>query len=92
MNDVNIEELLRANNALLEENNKILHKLYNYQKWARAVRVIYVLIILGSLFGAYFFVQQYLVALGVKPETVRLLIENPSQLLIQGIKGGYVEQ
>jgi hypothetical protein len=92
MNESNIEELLRANTKLLEENNHILHKLHNYQKWARAMRVFYWLIVLGSLFGAYFFVQQYLTALGVKPETVRLLIENPSQLFIQGIKGGYVEQ
>ena len=92
MDEQRIEQLLEEHKILLEENNAILKKLHGYQKWERFTSVVYWLVILGSLFGAYFFVQQYLDAIGVSPDTVRTLLENPNQLFLKGIKGGFIEQ
>jgi len=91
MDEQRIEQLLEENKILLEENNAILKKLHGYQKWARFMNALYWLIILGSIFGAYFFVQQYLTDIGVSPDTIRTLIENPNQLFLKGIKSGVIE-
>lgn len=50
-----LEEVLR----LAEENNKIIRKMKRAIEWGRVMRIIYWLFIIGSAFGAYYFIQPY---------------------------------
>ncbi|TAL49539.1 hypothetical protein EPN83_00110 [Patescibacteria group bacterium] len=45
---------------LAEENNKMLKKLIRGARWARIVRFIYILIIVGSAVGIFYYIQPYL--------------------------------
>jgi len=58
-----IRQLLNENIILARENNKMLYKLVNAQRWALAYRIFYWSIIMLSLFGSYFFLQPYLSSL-----------------------------
>ena len=55
-----IRQLLNENIILARENNQMLHKLVNAQRWALVYRIFYWSIILISLFGSYFFLSPYL--------------------------------
>lgn len=44
---------------LARENNKYLRKLYSSMKWARFFRVLYWVVIIGSMLGLYYFIQPY---------------------------------
>ncbi|MEA4910766.1 hypothetical protein SDC9_07738 [bioreactor metagenome] len=52
----NFERLLE----LAEENNKMLRKMRRNQKIAGLLKFVYWVIILGILFGAYYFLQPYI--------------------------------
>ena len=43
----------------VEENNKLIKKLYKGMIWRRVFRIIKVLIILGVAFGSFYFIQPY---------------------------------
>lgn len=45
---------------LVEENNKILHKMRRTQKIASVMQVFYWLIIIGIAVGAFYFLQPYI--------------------------------
>jgi len=45
---------------LSEENNKMLKKLVRVARWNRVLRIIYLVIIIGSAVGIYYFTQPYL--------------------------------
>ena len=45
---------------LSEENNKMLKKIVRSMRWARLVRVIYIIIIVGASVGAFYFAQPYI--------------------------------
>lgn len=53
-------ELLTQSIKLAEENNKMLRSMRRSARFASVLRAIYWLIILGSAFGAYYFIQPYL--------------------------------
>lgn len=42
---------------LAEENNKMLKKLVRSMRWARLVRVIYLLIIVGASIGIFYYLE-----------------------------------
>lgn len=42
-----------------EDNNKMLKKLYNAMRWSRAMKVVYLLVILSIMFGLYYYIQPY---------------------------------
>jgi len=60
MIDVQRDTALQKLTDLTEENNKILKKMRRSQKMSSAFRMIYWLIILGVLFGSYYFIQPFL--------------------------------
>ena len=45
---------------LAEENNKMLKKLVRVARWNRVLRVIYLLIVVGSAIGIYYLAQPYI--------------------------------
>jgi len=51
-----LKEALR----LSKENNEILRKMRRSMLWNRVFKIVYLVIILGVTFGAYYFVQPYL--------------------------------
>jgi hypothetical protein len=57
------KKLLEDNLALNKENNRILLKLYNIQRWAQITRVIYWFVIIGISVGAFYFIQPFLSSL-----------------------------
>ncbi|MEI7810159.1 MAG: hypothetical protein WCI41_01215 [bacterium] len=61
--DPETTKLLRDTFLLAEDNNKMLHKIRNGQKWASVMRVMYWLIIIGISIGAFYFMQPYIAPL-----------------------------
>ena len=57
------KKFLEDNLALNKENNRILLKLYNIQRWAQITRVIYWFVIIGISIGAFYFIQPFLSSL-----------------------------
>ena len=45
---------------LTKENNEILRKMRRSLFWGRVFKAVYLIIILGVTFGAYYFIQPYL--------------------------------
>ncbi|KKU50461.1 MAG: hypothetical protein UX71_C0001G0116 [Parcubacteria group bacterium GW2011_GWA1_47_10] len=52
-------EMLLKSVALAEENNKMLHSLTRSMRWGRIARIVYWTLIIGSMAGAYYFIQPY---------------------------------
>lgn len=52
----NLEKLLK----LTEDNNKMLRKIRRNQKISSWIKTLYWVVILGILFGAYYFLQPYI--------------------------------
>ncbi len=51
--------LLERSVSLAEDNNKILHSMKRSQRYASIMRAIYWILIIGSAYGAYYFIQPY---------------------------------
>jgi hypothetical protein len=58
--DPESKKLLEDTHALVEENNKILHSMRRSLRFQHVLSILYWVIILGSAFGAYYFLQPYL--------------------------------
>lgn len=56
--------LLEETLKISRENNRMLHKMQSAMRWSRIVKTIYWLIILGSIFGLYYFLQPFIQSLG----------------------------
>jgi hypothetical protein len=57
--DPESERLLKETFELEKDNNLMLRKLRNGQRWASIMRGIYWLIIIGISIGAFYFLQPY---------------------------------
>ena len=57
--DPESKQLLEKTYSLVEENNKILHKMRHAQKVASFMRIVYWLLIIGISIGAFYFLQPY---------------------------------
>jgi uncharacterized membrane protein (DUF106 family) len=60
MDTEGLEKLLEKNIALAQDNNRMLKKLYNSMRWGRVLSIIYWALIIGSAFGAYYFLQPFI--------------------------------
>lgn len=60
MEDKQIERLLEQNNELLKENNIFLHKIYKHIQWGRFFKAFYWVIIIGSAWGIFYFMQPFI--------------------------------
>ena len=43
-----------------KENNKMLHKMRNMMRVSRAFKTVYWMVIIGSMFGAYYYFQPFI--------------------------------
>ena len=59
----NLENLIRENNELLKENQKMLKKLRGAQKSHFYAKVFYWVVIIAVMLGGYFWIQPYLQSL-----------------------------
>jgi len=57
--DPEVKHLLEENLKLSKENNLILLKLANYQKWAQITKAFYWFLIIGISVGAFYFIKPY---------------------------------
>jgi hypothetical protein len=53
------KELLNKSISLAEENNRMIHSMRRYMRIASIARSAYWVIIIGSLVGAFYFLQPY---------------------------------
>ena len=44
---------------LVEDDSRMIKKLYRAMQWGRAMRILYVVIILSIAFGLYYYIQPY---------------------------------
>jgi len=58
--DPEIKQLLEENLRLSKENNQLLLKVRNVQKWAQITRIFYWIAIIGASFGALYYLKPYL--------------------------------
>ena len=60
MNNEELEKLVEKSLALAEDNNRMLKKLYKSMRWSRAINILYWVLLVGSVFGAYYFLQPFI--------------------------------
>lgn len=54
------KKLLEETHRLAEENNALLHKMNRSMRWARIMRIVYWVFIIGSAVGAFYLIQPYI--------------------------------
>ncbi|MEL6805258.1 MAG: hypothetical protein AAFO91_15915 [Bacteroidota bacterium] len=78
-----MRKLLERNAELLEDNNRLLKKIYRNELWGFWLRIIWFLVIIGMPFALYFYVlEPYFTALGSNYEVFKAGINE-----IPGLKG-----
>jgi len=60
MEDERVEKIIEQNNKLIHENNELLKKIYRYIKWKRIFATFYWILIIGTIFGLFFFLEPYI--------------------------------
>ena len=60
MENTDVKRLLEENLKLSKENNVLLQKIHNIQRWAQITRVLYWLVIIGVSVGAFYFIKPFL--------------------------------
>jgi len=58
--DPESKKLLEETFVLTQENNSMLRSMKRSMRWARIMRIIYWVIIVGVSVGAYYFIQPYI--------------------------------
>lgn len=76
-------ELLTQSIKLAEENNKMLRSMRRTARFATTLRIIYWVFILGTAFGAYYFIQPYLNAVINGYSSMKDNIQNISNVTTQ---------
>jgi hypothetical protein len=58
--DPEVKQLLEENLRISKENNLLLIKVRNVQRWAQITRILYWVVIIGISFGALYYIKPYL--------------------------------
>jgi len=58
-----LKNLIRENIRIAEDNNRLLRKIVSANRWARIFKVLYWIIIIGSMVGIYYYIQPILMDL-----------------------------
>jgi len=58
--DPEVKQLVEENLRLSKENNELLLKLYNIQKWSQMIRIGYYIVIVLIGIGAFYFIKPFL--------------------------------
>jgi|GEM_PF-1525893 len=59
-----VKQLIEENLRLSKENNEILLKVYNIQKWSQIIRIGYYVVLVLMALGALYFIKPFLSNLG----------------------------
>jgi hypothetical protein len=59
-----VKQLVEENLRLSKENNELLLKIYNIQKWSQIIRIGYYVVIVLIGIGAFYFIKPFLSNLG----------------------------
>ncbi|MDP3958005.1 MAG: hypothetical protein Q8Q36_00900 [bacterium] len=55
--DPELKTLIKENLALARETNELVHKMHSAQKWARFLRLLYWLVLIGISVGAFYYLS-----------------------------------
>lgn len=58
--DQDIKQLLEENLKISKENNELIKKVRQYQRWSQITKVLYWFVIIGIAFGSFYFIKPYL--------------------------------
>ena len=58
--DPELKQLLEENLRLSKENNVLLLKIRNIQRWAQITKILYWFVIIAAAVGALYFIKPYL--------------------------------
>ncbi len=58
--DQELKNLLAENLKLNQENNGLLKKIYNIERWRQITRALYWVVIIGVTFGAFYYIKPFL--------------------------------
>ncbi len=65
-----LKKIIERNTELLEENNRLLHKLYRFEWYGFWFRIVWYALLIGLPFALYFYVlEPYFEAMGSSYET-----------------------
>ena len=78
--DPESKKLLEDTHALAQENNNILRSMRRSMRVSHIMSLIYWIIILGSAFGAYYFLQPYLTKVMTLYNGARAALNNLKQI------------
>jgi len=56
-----LKNLIRENIRIAEDNNRLLRKIVSANRWARIFKLLYWVIIIGSMVGVYYYIQPVLI-------------------------------
>ncbi|NCN52395.1 hypothetical protein GW943_01140 [Candidatus Parcubacteria bacterium] len=87
-----LRQLIERNNRVLEDNNKILKRLYHWSIFNGILRVLWYVVLIGLPFALYFYVlEPYFNAFGSSYDTFQVgLNEIPGVRAFQEFFGGEV--
>lgn len=60
MDDQELQHLLNENLRLAKENNRMLTKMYKFQRWQKASKVLYWIVLAAIALGAYYYAKPYI--------------------------------
>ena len=76
-----LEKVVTENLRLAKQNNKMLLKIHHSMVLNRIFRIIYWVLILGSVFGLYFFIQPYIDGFQAYIDNIKTFFQNPQESL-----------
>ena len=88
MDNQSLEQLVKEDIAINQENNKILKKLWSGVKWGRIFRVFYLVIIVGSALGLYYFLQPYIDSFRGFFDMLNHMLQNPRDAVSNILSNG----
>lgn len=80
-----IQETLKQHSQLLEQNNRIVRKMYKSIRRSQMFRMLYWALIIGSMLGIYYYLQPYIQGVSGAYEE---LISVPEKLKVWGGDSG----
>ena len=58
-----LRKMVEESRNLAEENNRLLRKIIRANRWARIFKLLYWLVIIGAMVGAYYYIQPFILDL-----------------------------
>ncbi len=58
--DPETRDVLEETLKLSKENNKMLRNMRSIMRWSRAIKVVYWVVIIGSMLGVYYYFQPFI--------------------------------